>query len=166
MFRQLRADIACILERDPAARSTWEVLTCYPGLHAIYIHKLSRWFWVRGLRWFGRLTSHLGRWLTGNEIHPGATIGRCARSICCVRRSAGARRPLRQGDPAARRAFAGARARARHAARKARQAGERRPAGPAASRGQVAVFKQEQKLTETLGNHILERINRVLRTRS
>ena len=77
MFSKLRADIACILERDPAARSTWEVLTCYPGLHAIYIHKLARWFWLRGLRWLGRLTSHLGRWLTGIEIHPGAKIGSC-----------------------------------------------------------------------------------------
>jgi serine O-acetyltransferase len=77
MLSKLRADIACILERDPAARSAWEVLTCYPGLHAIYIHKLARWFWLRGLRWLGRLTSHLGRWMTGIEIHPGARIGSC-----------------------------------------------------------------------------------------
>jgi serine O-acetyltransferase len=77
MFRRLRSDIGCILERDPAARSWWEVLTCYPGLHAIYIHKLARWFWLRKLRWLGRLTSNLGRWLTGIEIHPGAAIGRC-----------------------------------------------------------------------------------------
>jgi serine O-acetyltransferase len=77
MFSKLRADIACILERDPAARSAWEVLTCYPGLHAIYIHKLARWFWLRGLRWLGRLTSNVGRWLTGIEIHPGAKIGSC-----------------------------------------------------------------------------------------
>jgi serine O-acetyltransferase len=77
MFRKLRDDIACILERDPAARSAWEVLTCYPGLHAIYIHKLARWLWRRGLRWLGRFVSHLGRWLTGIEIHPGAKIGSC-----------------------------------------------------------------------------------------
>jgi serine O-acetyltransferase len=77
MFKRLRADIACILDRDPAARSTWEVLTCYPGLHAIYIHKLAHWFWVNGLRWLGRFTSHLGRWLTGIEIHPGAKLGSC-----------------------------------------------------------------------------------------
>src|ERR1700752_5204492 len=77
MFRKLRADIACILDRDPAARSAWEVLTCYPGLHAIYIHKLARWFWLHHLRWFGRFTSHFGRWLTGIEIHPGARIGSC-----------------------------------------------------------------------------------------
>jgi serine O-acetyltransferase len=77
MFRKLRGDIACILERDPAARSTWEVLTCYPGLHAIYIHKLAHWFYVRRWFWPGRLTSHFGRWLTGIEIHPGAKIGSC-----------------------------------------------------------------------------------------
>jgi serine O-acetyltransferase len=77
MFRKLRADIDCILERDPAARSRWEVLTCYPGLHAIYVHKLAHWFWQRGLKWLGRFTSHVGRWLTGIEIHPGAKIGSC-----------------------------------------------------------------------------------------
>src|SRR5918996_427663 len=78
MFKKLRGDIGCILERDPAARTTWEVLTCYPGLHAIYIHKLARWFWTNHLRWLGRFTSQVGRWLTGIEIHPGAKIG------CCV----------------------------------------------------------------------------------
>ena len=77
MLSKLRSDIACILDRDPAARSTWEILTCYPGLHAIYIHKLARWFWTNGLRWLGRFTSNLGRWLTGIEIHPGAKIGSC-----------------------------------------------------------------------------------------
>jgi len=77
MLTKLRGDIACILERDPAARSWWEVLTCYPGLHAIYVHKLARWFWLHGMRWLGRATSHLGRWLTGIEIHPGARIGSC-----------------------------------------------------------------------------------------
>ena len=77
MFRTLRSDIACILERDPAARGTLEVLFCYPGLHAIWIHKLARWFWLRGLRWLGRFTSHIGRFLTGIEIHPGAKIGSC-----------------------------------------------------------------------------------------
>src|SRR3954462_10321224 len=77
MFTKLRAEIACILERDPAARSAWEVLTCYPGLHAIYVHKLAHWFWLRRLPWLGRFTSHLGRWVTGIEIHPGAKIGTC-----------------------------------------------------------------------------------------
>src|SRR5262245_6032643 len=77
MFNRLRADMDCILERDPAARSRWEVLTCYPGLHAIYIHRLAHWFWNLGLRWLGRFASHLGRFLTGIEIHPGAKIGSC-----------------------------------------------------------------------------------------
>ena len=77
MLRKLRADIACILDRDPAARSSWEVLTCYPGLHAVYVHKLAHWFWLRRLCWLGRFTSHFGRWLTGIEIHPGARIGSC-----------------------------------------------------------------------------------------
>jgi serine O-acetyltransferase len=77
MFTRLRGDITCILERDPAARSKWEILTCYPGLHAIWIHRLARWFWTHGLAWLGRFTSHLGRFLTGIEIHPGAKIGSC-----------------------------------------------------------------------------------------
>jgi serine O-acetyltransferase len=76
MFSRLREDIACILERDPAARSTWEVLTCYPGLHALVLHRRAHWFWQRGWRWAGRFTSHVARFLTGIEIHPGATIGR------------------------------------------------------------------------------------------
>jgi serine O-acetyltransferase len=77
MFRRLKSDIACILDRDPAARSWFEVLTCYPGLHAIYVHRLAHWFWANGLRWAGRFTSNVGRWLTGIEIHPGAKIGSC-----------------------------------------------------------------------------------------
>ena len=77
MFARLRSDIACILERDPAARTQWEVLTCYPGLHAIWIHRLAHWFWLNHLRWLGRFTSHIGRWLTGIEIHPGAKVGSC-----------------------------------------------------------------------------------------
>ena len=76
MFRQLREDVASVIERDPAARSTWEVLTCYPGLHAIWIHRIAHWCWMHGLRWLGRFTSHLGRWLTGIEIHPAVVIGR------------------------------------------------------------------------------------------
>ena len=76
MFSQLREDIASVFERDPAARSTWEVLTCYPGLHAIWSHRLGHWFWSHGLLWLGRMTSHLGRWLTGVEIHPAVVIGR------------------------------------------------------------------------------------------
>ena len=76
MFRQLREDIASVFERDPAARSTWEVLTCYPGLHAVWAHRLAHWFWIHGLVWLGRFTSHLTRWLTGIEIHPASVIGR------------------------------------------------------------------------------------------
>ena len=76
MFPKLREDIASIIKRDPAARTAWEVLTCYPGLQAIAIHRLARWFWVRDWKWMGRFISHIGRVLTGIEIHPGATIGR------------------------------------------------------------------------------------------
>jgi len=76
MFDRLREDIACILERDPAARSKLEILTCYPGLHAILIHRLAHRFWRSGWYWLGRFTSHIGRMLTGIEIHPGAKIGR------------------------------------------------------------------------------------------
>jgi serine O-acetyltransferase len=76
MFERLREDIACILERDPAARSTWEVLTCYPGLHALVLHRPAHWFWTRGWYWLGRFTSHLARFVSGIEIHPGAKIGR------------------------------------------------------------------------------------------
>ena len=75
MFSRLREDIACILERDPAARSTWEVLTCYPGLHALVLHRRANWFWRHGWRVLGRFVSHIARFLTGIEIHPGATIG-------------------------------------------------------------------------------------------
>ncbi|HWI78104.1 MAG TPA: serine O-acetyltransferase [Ramlibacter sp.] len=75
MFQSLRSDVQCILDRDPAARSTWEVVTCYPGLHALVMHRMAHWFWKHGLRWLGRFTSHISRWLTGIEIHPGAVIG-------------------------------------------------------------------------------------------
>ncbi|GLS13083.1 serine O-acetyltransferase [Hydrogenophaga electricum] len=75
MFARLRSDIQCILERDPAARSTWEVITCYPGLHAVWLHRPAHWCWNHGLKWLGRFISHLGRWLTGIEIHPGAKVG-------------------------------------------------------------------------------------------
>ncbi|HSV78456.1 MAG TPA: serine O-acetyltransferase [Ramlibacter sp.] len=75
MFSRLRSDIQCILDRDPAARSKWEVLTCYPGLHALVLHRVAHWVWGKGLRWLGRFVSQVSRWLTGIEIHPGATIG-------------------------------------------------------------------------------------------
>ena len=75
MFSRLRSDIQCILERDPAARSRWEVLTCYPGLHALVLHRWAHACWTHGFKWLGRFISHMSRWLTGIEIHPGAKIG-------------------------------------------------------------------------------------------
>jgi serine O-acetyltransferase len=76
MFDRLREDIACILERDPAARSGWEVLTCYPGLHALMLHRAAHAWRGRGLHWLARFISNVARFLTGIEIHPGASIGR------------------------------------------------------------------------------------------
>ena len=76
MFQKLREDIASIIERDPAARNAWEVLTCYPGFQAIGMHRLASWFWRHKMRWLGRFLSHVSRLLTGIEIHPGAIIGR------------------------------------------------------------------------------------------
>ena len=77
MFSRLREDIQSVYARDPAARNWWEVLTCYPGMHAIWWHRwLSGPLWRIGLKWAGRLMSNIGRLLTGVEIHPGATIGR------------------------------------------------------------------------------------------
>ncbi|MBE0626572.1 MAG: serine O-acetyltransferase [Burkholderiales bacterium] len=76
MLDSIREDIASVFDRDPAARSTWEVVTCYPGFHALRIHRIANWLWHMNLRWLGRLVSHIGRFLTGIEIHPGATIGR------------------------------------------------------------------------------------------
>jgi serine O-acetyltransferase len=76
MFSKIREDIRCVFDRDPAARSVWEVITCYPGLHALQMHRVAHWFWSAGLRWFARFLSHVSRFLTGIEIHPGATIGR------------------------------------------------------------------------------------------
>ena len=75
MFSRLRSDIQCILDRDPAARTAWEVLTCYPGLHAVILHRRAHWCWHHNLKWLGRFISHLARFLTGIEIHPGAKIG-------------------------------------------------------------------------------------------
>jgi len=75
-FQSVREDIACIFERDPAARSYFEVLLCYPGLHAVWGHHLSHWLWQHGLRFLARFNSQLVRLLTGIEIHPGAEIGR------------------------------------------------------------------------------------------
>ncbi len=76
MFNKIREDISVVFERDPAARSTWEVLTTYPGIHAILIHRLAACFWKWNFKWLARFISYMGRWLTGIEIHPGATVGR------------------------------------------------------------------------------------------
>ena len=76
MFSRIREDLASVFDRDPAARSSWEVLTCYPGFHALLVHRFAHWLWGVRLRWLARFVSHLARWLTGIEIHPGATIGR------------------------------------------------------------------------------------------
>ena len=76
MFDHLREDIAVVFERDPAARTSWEVFTCYPGFHALQVHRLAHRLWGWRLKWLARFLSHLSRWLTGIEIHPGARIGR------------------------------------------------------------------------------------------
>lgn len=76
MFERLREDIQSVFHRDPAARNAFEVLTCYPGMHAIWLHRLSGWLWRNELKWPARLVSNFGRWLTGIEIHPGAKVGR------------------------------------------------------------------------------------------
>ncbi|NBC12037.1 MAG: serine O-acetyltransferase [Gammaproteobacteria bacterium] len=76
MFDRLREDINCVFDRDPAARNTFEILTTYPGLHAVMMHRLSHALWRRGLKWPARLMSNVARLFTGIEIHPGAVIGR------------------------------------------------------------------------------------------
>jgi serine O-acetyltransferase len=77
MFDRLREDMTVVFDRDPAARTRWEVLTCYPGLHALVWHRnVAHPLWRAGLRWLARWLAHWSRWLTGIEIHPGATIGR------------------------------------------------------------------------------------------
>jgi serine O-acetyltransferase len=76
MFRRLREDIAMVLERDPAARSVFEVLTLYPGVHALALHRLAHTLWLANFKWTGRWVSQFARFLTGIEIHPGAAMGR------------------------------------------------------------------------------------------
>ena len=72
----MREDIQAVFDRDPAARTTLEVVLAYPGLHAIWFYRAAHWLWQRNLKLLGRLLSELARWITGIEIHPGATIGR------------------------------------------------------------------------------------------
>lgn len=76
IFKSLHEDIVSIRQRDPAAHSWIEVVLCYPGLHAVVIHRLSHWCWEHGLKVLGRFISHVGKVFTGIEIHPGARLGR------------------------------------------------------------------------------------------
>jgi serine O-acetyltransferase len=76
MLSRIKEEINCVFERDPAAQSVFEVITTYPGFHALIIHRLAHFCWLKKFRWLGRFISHMGRWLTGIEIHPGAIIGR------------------------------------------------------------------------------------------
>ena len=76
MFNNIREDINSVFDRDPAARSVLEIIFCYPGLHAVWIHRIAHWFWQNELFFLGRFTSQIGRFVTGIEIHPGAKIGR------------------------------------------------------------------------------------------
>ena len=76
MFNHIKEDISIVFDRDPAARTHFEILTTYPGVHALIIHRFSHWLWQARFYWLGRFFSHIGRFLTGIEIHPGATIGK------------------------------------------------------------------------------------------
>ena len=75
MIQTLREDFKAVFERDPAVRSVFEIIFCYPGFHAMLFYRLAHWFWVNQFYFLGRLVSHLGRFFTGIEIHPGAKIG-------------------------------------------------------------------------------------------
>ncbi|SEG33943.1 serine O-acetyltransferase [Bryocella elongata] len=75
-LRCMREDVAAVVENDPAARSYVEVLTCYPGLHALWAYRITHWLWRRNFRLFARLGSQAARLLTGTEIHPGAVVGK------------------------------------------------------------------------------------------
>lgn len=76
MFARIKEDIASVYHRDPAARNNFDVLTNYPGLHAIWLHRLSHKLWRKNWLWLARFISTFARWMTGIEIHPGATIGK------------------------------------------------------------------------------------------
>jgi len=72
----MREDIQEVFAKDPAAKSLFEVILCYPGLHAVWLHRIARFFWKHEALFVGRFISHINRWLTGIEIRPGAKIGR------------------------------------------------------------------------------------------
>ncbi len=76
VFDRLREEIRAIFSKDPAARSTLEILCCYPGLHALWFHRRTHWLWTHNWKFWARFVSHISRFLTGIEIHPGAQIGR------------------------------------------------------------------------------------------
>src|SRR4030095_16032413 len=76
MWQNIKEDIQVIAQRDPALRSVWEIALAYPGFHAILLHRLAHWLWQLHLTPLARFVSHMGRFLTGIEIHPGAKIGR------------------------------------------------------------------------------------------
>jgi serine O-acetyltransferase len=76
MFTWIKEGVSVVFKRDPAARNVWEVITCYPGLHALLLHRCAHWLWRMRMKWLARFISNIGRWLTGIEIHPGAVIGR------------------------------------------------------------------------------------------
>ena len=75
MFKRIKEDISCVFDRDPAARNRFDIITTYPGVHAIIMHRLSHALWGKGFKWLARVMSNLARWFTGIEIHPGAVIG-------------------------------------------------------------------------------------------
>lgn len=75
-FQRIREDIQSVFARDPAARSVWEILFCYPGIHAIFFHRINNWLWRHNFRWTARFLAQITRFFTGIEIHPGATIGK------------------------------------------------------------------------------------------
>ncbi len=76
MFDTLKEDIRSVFDRDPAARTTFEVVTTYPGIHALIVYRFAHWLWLKELKWLARVVSNVARWVTGIEIHPGASIGR------------------------------------------------------------------------------------------
>lgn len=76
MFKQIKDDINSVYDRDPAARSALEIIFCYPGLHAVWLHRIAHWLWQHNLFFLGRFTSQISRFITGIEIHPGAKIGK------------------------------------------------------------------------------------------
>lgn len=76
MWKLIKEDVNCVFERDPASRNVLEILTSYPGVHAIIFHRVNHWLWSRGFKWLARFFAYFARWLTAIEIHPGAVVGR------------------------------------------------------------------------------------------